>query len=158
MFDLIKVINKFEILFSALYLRTELWVADNDRIVEIERWLADSNNQVFWDYLSYTHETGEFLFWDKFDKSEMCRCIKITFSSWKTFIFSKGTKPGHSIKWIRNLDSYILELSPHIQKRISEIYIWLGELESKHFNSASYKKALEKIKARKNIAWTLEAN
>ena len=149
--ELSRIIGKYEALFnlfngdSSFNLRNTLWIKLNDRIVNIKRWLADSNKQIFWDYLSSTHRVMEERLWDQFDPSERCRCIQLFFKSGKVVTFSKDANPTKQLKWIISLEKYFHYLNSSARSVFDRIFMELGKLEFDHFKSKEYNTALLNI-------------
>ncbi len=145
-----QIIWKYNELFNTFWylLRDRFWLKKNDVIVNIQRWLANDDNQVFWNYFWATHsimwELQHISWW--IDLESARRCIKFIFSSGKSITVSTNSLTNKTLDWVASLDTFYLWLEDFEREIFDEILLWINKIESEYFHSKSYKLAIQKIR------------
>lgn len=146
-----QIIWKYNQLFSTLWylLRDRFWLKNNDEIVNIQRWLANDNNQIFWNYFWATHsimwELPHVAWW--IDLESAHRCIRFMFSSGKSITISTNSYSDETPEWVVSLDKFYLWLEDFEREIFDEILLWINRIESEYFHSKSYRSTIQWIRA-----------
>jgi hypothetical protein len=129
-------------------LRDRFWLKNNDVIINIQRGLANDNNQIFWNYFWATHSTmwelSHVSWW--IDLESAHRCIRFIFSSGKSITISTNSLPNKPPKWIVSLDNFYLWLEDFEREIFDEILLWINKIESEYFHSMFYQSTIQWIK------------
>ena len=145
-----QIILKYNELFSTFWylLRNRFWLENDDVIVNIQRWLANDENQIFWNYFWATHsimwELPSVSWWINLESAH--RCIRFIFSSGKSITISTNSLPSKAPKWIASLDSFYLWLEDFEREIFDNILLWINRIESEYFRSKSYRSAIQWIR------------
>lgn len=145
-----QIVRKYNQLFSTFWhlLRNRFWLEKNEVIVNVQRWLANDDNQIFWDYFWVTHS----IMWELshvswgIDMESAHRCVRFVFSSGKTITISTNSLPDNVPAWITSLDSFYSWLEDFERKIFDEILLWINEIESEYFQTKSYRSTIQWIR------------
>lgn len=131
------------------YLESEYWVSGDVEVVGIERWLWNSECQIFWDYLWASHGAVEKISRapdNVFGKIFTYRCIKLKFKDGKSIVLSTDANPDSLPSWVISLDTLYMKLRVANQMMVENLLRVLNWFESKHFTSPEFKQNFDRVK------------
>ena len=135
--------NKFSYIFNQKF-----WLDDNEHIKNVQRWIIQWEESIFWDYLWATHNTMQNILWISKQKNEhtVYRCIRLVFWWWKNLILCTNSTPQKSPNGTICLDEYYMKLNNFERNTFDDLLRYIGKIEYEHFHSDYYWSEINKLK------------